>query len=339
MSTAIEIDPSDTFVDAGSADSPEDNDQYLADMDPTEREEATERAQARQSQLARSFASMMHTVAVMYRDEDWRFLTRDDGSPYANLTQVVQDVTQKSASMARRYVQGARDIYLPLSAIVMDDVRIDVDSKAIQDLGVDGAHEVIERVTERIDGIDNASEQEAILGDTVAEVRQERAKRDRFDDPMDDDVTLDEDVAGHGWSNGQFCGLDVEGLPCFLKAGHDGPHDPDGEGDAPPQPMSFSGDIVIPGDDVGGEVELDPTERIMASGADYLAPDARASLPADMRPIVDALALLSTMDATDFANSINYETRGIARLMPGALSNMTRARALVETSSWVIQRI
>lgn len=340
MSAVIETEPVEAEAPAAIQLS---NEEYLASMDPTDRAEAEDRAEQRLSQLARSFATMMHVVAVMYRDEDWRFITREDGTHYDNLTQVVQDVTQKSASMARRYVQGARDIYLPLSAIVLDDVRINVDSKAIQDLGVDGAALVVERVAERVSGIDDKFEQETILGDTVAEVRAERAQRQRFDDPHDedhDDVTLDEDVAANGWSNGQFCGLDVDGLPCFLKKGHSGDHDPDGEGDGPPQPMSFAGDIVIPDDGPAPSVDtdMDPTERILASGADYLAAEAREALPADLRPIVEALAILSTLDATQFASSISYETRGVAKLIPGALTNLTRSRALVETSTWLMQR-
>lgn len=312
-------------------------------LDDLDFDEALERAEARFSTLTRSFANLMEVVALMHRDEDWRYLKKEDGGEYASLAEVIAVALRKSPSMARRYVQGARDLYLPLSAIVIDGTEISVDSSDVAGLGVDGAREVVERVAERVNGTDDPYEQSQIISDTVDEVRAEREKRSSSaasdNDNDDDDPNFD--YGGNEDRSTVYCGLETDDGQCFKWEGHAGECDSDpDEAGSPPTPLSFSGAIDV-ADDAGlpSDDGLDPADRIVASGADYSDADTRATLPADLIALVEAIALVAGMDATSFARSVNYETRGIARLLPRATANLTRTRALVETQPWLLSRI
>ena len=314
------------------------------DLGEIDVEEAKERAETRLAQLTRSFGLILHLVSQMYEDQDWRYLTREDGTAYGSLAQVLSEVLKKSPAMARRYVQGARELYLPLSKITVDGVDIDIDSHDVQDLGIEGAHEVVSRVSDRIADVDDPDDQGQIIRDTVAEVRA--AREGRFSDPMYDD---EDDYATPGdpytGNDGvaRYCGKDVEGDPCFLAPGHSGMCDPDPQSaPLPPEPMSFSGDIILPDEDrPAGLVDevLDPMEQLIASGADYTQEDARRALPADLQPLVEALVVIARMDAGEFARAIGYENRGIAALLPKASANLVRSRALVETQPWALSRL
>lgn len=312
----------------------------LADVDI---EEAKERAETRLAQLTRSFALLLQIVAQMYEDQDWRYLTREDGTPYGSLAQVLAEELKKSPAMARRYVQGARELYLPLSKITVDGVDIDIDSHDVQDLGVEGAREVVSRVTDRISDVQDPDDQADIIRDTVSEVRA--AREGRFVDPIfseEDDETPGDLYTGNDGIP-RYCGKDVHGDPCFLNPGHDGGCDADPEGaPTPPSPMSFTGDIILPDDDQPAapvDETIDPVEALIASGGDYTDESVRESLPADLRPIVEALVTLARMDAGEFARSVGYENRGIAALLPKATGNLIRVRSLIETQPWVLTRL
>ncbi|BDZ52449.1 hypothetical protein GCM10025867_46900 (plasmid) [Frondihabitans sucicola] len=313
----------------------------LADIDI---EEAKERAENRLAQLTRSFALLLQIVAQMYEDQDWRYLTRPDGTAYGSLAQVLAEELKKSPAMARRYVQGARELYLPLSKITVDGVDIDIDSHDVQDLGIEGSREVVSRVTDRIDGVDDPDDQAAIIRDTVSEVRA--AREGRLVDPIfgdEDDETPGDLYTGNDGIP-RYCGKDVHGDPCFLSPGHKGECDADPDGaPLPPEPMSFTGDIILPDSEQApaGLVDetVDPVEALIASGADYTDETARAGLPADLVPIVEALVTLSRMDAGEFARAVSFDNRGIAALLPKATGNLIRSRSLIETQPWVLSRM
>lgn len=314
----------------------------------TEADLIARRAQAeeRLETLSRGFAQTMSVVAMMHRDEDWRYLTREDGTPYKSLAQVVAVVTKRSPAMARRYVQGARDLYLPLTSIVVDGTSIDIDSRAVQELGQDGAATVVERVTARIQDVDDAGAQSEIIRGTVDEVREERAAhaaaaKGPWVDPFSSD---DGDQEGE-WnprSDGpSYCGKDAEGDPCFLTRGHEGMCDPYPESE-PPQPVSFDGQIVIPNDDpvpdVPGVEEV-TVESLIQSGADYRDEAALAELPRDLRPVVEALITLTEVDPLAFAKLLSWETRGVGRLFPPAASTLVRLRSYFETQPFLVSRL
>ena len=109
-------------------------------------EEATTRARARLAKITTSFAEVLTVVADMYRDEDWRYLTRDDGTPYSNLAEVLMDALHVSSAMAYRHIQGARDFFLPLSAITVEGTVILITSGDIKALGKSGLAGVVEEL-------------------------------------------------------------------------------------------------------------------------------------------------------------------------------------------------
>src|SRR5699024_11174744 len=115
-----------------------------------------ERAQARFERLSTAFSTTLAIVAEMYRDEDWRYLRKDDGSPYKSLVEVCQVAMGKSAAMARRYVQGARDFYLPLSAVMVDGTRLEITSGDVARLGAAGLDQVVSEAGERLEGVSDA---------------------------------------------------------------------------------------------------------------------------------------------------------------------------------------
>jgi len=291
-------------------------------------------ARTRFDALTKSFASLMELIATMHQEEDWKQLTNEEGLPYRNLTDVVSDALQISAAMARRYVQGAKTLYIPLSSIAIEGTVINIDSSDVRDLGVEGAKEVVDLAAIRLEGIANAEEASDIIDETIKEVRQKPEETRQADEPfvqdksgdwMDNDGSGDIDpevLEGKG-----YCGsLSDDGSMCFYPEQHKSPHDWENLDDGNPAVALSMGAI-------------DPITDLIASGKNYLDPEQRASLPLELAEVVEALSVLASFNPAAYAQHIDFETRGIGKLLPTVSQNCVRLQTLIETQPWLLSRL
>lgn len=126
-----------------------------------------ERAQRRVHQLHRCAAGVMDVLADIYRDDDWRHLADRFGHPYRTFTAFIQDQLGGSASAARRYQQGIVSLVVPLQQLTGPDTTIPVTSTDIARLGQHGAHTVVERAPDALDGQSDQAHAIRRLIDTV----------------------------------------------------------------------------------------------------------------------------------------------------------------------------
>lgn len=294
--------------------------------------ERIELAQSRFQALTNSFASLMGIIAQMHQEEDWRYLTKEDGSGYSSLAEVVADALNLSAAMARRYVQGAKHLYIPLSAVAIEGTEILIDSTTVRDLGIAGAGEVVQLASERLEGIEDPEEAAEVIQETLKEVRQKpdpnASVKDESGSFYDDDgVFFDQEVM----AGTPACGQIINGEVCYFPLGHTSPCSPlEGQDDEIP----VSPTMAISLSDVD-----DPISNIIGSGRDYMDAAERENLPAELRPIVDALAVLASANPSNVAMMVQYETRGIARLLPIASQNTARMLSTIEAQPWLLSRL
>lgn len=291
-------------------------------------------ARARFESLTKSFASLMELIATMYQEEDWKHLTKEDGTGYRTLTEVVADALHTSASMARRYVQGATQLYMPLSAIAIEGTVINIDSSDVRDLGVDGAKEVVDLAAIRLEGIQNAEDASDIIDETIKEVRNRPEEERQADEPFQKDESgawMDNDggeefdaevLEGKSYCGGEGNG----GAICFLPHGHKSPHDWEDLDDGVPA-VALSMDVE------------DPITDLIASGKNYLNPEERAALPFELVEVVDALAVLASFNPAAYSQHVNFETRGIGKLLPIVSQNCVRLQTLIESQPWLLSRL
>lgn len=293
-------------------------------------EDPHERAQVRLERLRSSFASSLAIVAEMYRDEDWKYLVREDGTEYNSLAEVFSDVMQVSISMARRYVQGATKFYLPLSEVTVEGTRIEITSGTVASLGDEGMADAVADATSRLAGVDDPDEASAIIGDAVNKAREKKTPASSDGDGWDDDFEEGDfegfDPPGRGYDGpapaGGGGGGDFSGLP------DDDDEDwADGD-DEPPTPAS------------GGKVVLeDPVARVLDGADDYSDPAKLGTLEEPLRSVTAALTTLAEISPEEVAKIVTYDTRGVLVPVTKALTNTTRLRALVETQAWYLSRL
>jgi hypothetical protein len=295
------------------------------------------RAQQRLRRLQASFAASLATVAEMYRDEDWKYLSRADGTPYASLAEVFSDVMSLSQSMARRYVQGARDFYLPLSEVIAEGTRIEITSGDVAALGSDGLKEAVDRARERLEGVDDPDEAGVIISDSIRGTKARRTSKS--DDPWDDGDWDDGDGSSGAPSSGGGFDPRSSNSGGYNDFADDGPAPTRRGGDD-----EFADDLVddlpagnstVEGDD---DLLVDLTERVMRGATDYSDPEALAELPEPLRSFAAALQTLSEIDPHEMSRVIDYDTRGVLLPIGDVQTTLTRVRALVEAQPWFLAR-
>lgn len=292
-----------------------------------------ERARVRLERLTTSFATTLAIVAEMYRDEDWRYLSRADGTPYNSLAEVFSDTMQMSMSMSRRYIQGARDFYLPLSEVMVDGTRIEVTSGDIAALGKDGLADAVETAKSRLGDVEDPGESSGVIAGAVEEAKDRKKKsRDEWDDEDADDAFDSGYVSSGGGREGD---LGFSGASALPDPDHDWADDEDAD------------DFEDDRDDTSGNeasgVDLDdltdPLAKVMGGATTYEDPEVLTSLDEPLRSVVAALVTLSEMDPSDVSKIVTYDTRGALLHVDKALTNITRFRALAETHPWLLSRL
>lgn len=318
---------------------------------PTTTDDPYERAQTRLTALRNSFASVMSIAALMHRDEDWRFLTREDGTQYTSLSEVISDVMQVSTSMARRYVQAGRDFYLPLSEVTIEGTRIGITSGDVAALGSSGLADAVSTAKESLEGVDDPEEASAVIDDAVAQAKARKAAEkysddewdsEGFDPPSSKRTAAEPAPVGSGattaaedadWNDGGED--DLSGLVPDPNAGEWQEEAPDASvirGDL--QEEDYDGPAP---DDGGPEDEFD---AVIHGGVDYLSsPEDMADLPPDVQEVVKAFGVLAEMDVESVVRAVTYDRRGALRPMAQAMAKSVRFRALAESQPWMIGAI
>lgn len=288
-------------------------------------EDPAERARMRLARLRSTFAASLAIVAEMHQDRDWEHLSRDDGTPYASLAEVMVDVFNVSISMARRYVQGARDFYLPLSELTVDGTRIEITSGEVAALGREGISDAVATAADLLDGVDDPEEASRLIDDAVrgAKERREagRADSDEFEDNYDP-------------------------APAPSRRGGDMlddlPDDDDGDFDFTAGP---SGDAYGPlttgleDDEDAPKSGAEAVERVLAGADRYEDEDDLDALTPSLRKIVEALQTLSAMEVGEVSRLVDFDHRGVLLHVDPALNAVKRFRATVESSPWMISRL
>lgn len=278
-----------------------------------------ERAQARFERLSTAFSTTLAIVAQMYRDEDWRYLRKDDGSVYKSLVEVCQVAMGKSAAMARRYVQGARDFYLPLSAVMVEGTRLEITAGDVARLGAAGLDQVVADASGRLEGVSDAEEATEVVSNTLQEAR-------RSSDGNSTEAQREWD--GEVGSKEYF-------EPPESDASGPVSTDPWGadEGDSAPSAPSWSaaGAAPAPSDDlIGPLLEGAPLFR------DSEALDA---LPVAVKRVVRAMLALEDADVAAVTEVLTYENRGIAVHAREAQKTLARILAVADTQPWVLRHL
>lgn len=298
-------------------------------------EDPAERAQVRLARLRSTFAASLAIVAEMHQDRDWEHLTREDGSPYNSLAEVMVDVFNVSISMARRYVQGARDFYLPLSELTVEGTRIEITSGDVATLGQAGIADAVDTARERLDGVDDPDEASRIISDSVSDARDRKNTPTDFE-PRDSDFDgYDPMTSSGGGERDPRHGGDLVG---------DLPDDDDG--DFSTGPMGDAYGPVYTGledDDDDGSPSpasgTDAVEKILAGARTFETEEDQKALNPSLRDVVHALQTLAAIDPVKVGEMIDYENRGVLLPVDGALTSVKRLRSTVESSPWFISRM
>lgn len=297
----------DTFTDDGATVVP-------VVIDP----EARARAEERLGKLQRSFSEVIITVAEMHRDKDWMFLSREDGTPYTSLAALLADALNVSSSMARRYVQGARDVYLPLEQITVDGTVIPITSGDIASLGAAGIADVISTAGERLAGVTDPDESSEIIADSIADAK---ARRSGPADPAE------------GWDD-----------PSEFADG-DGGYAPEKLGHVPP-PQFGGGDEDFQDamDDLPPLTNKidplrDPYEAILDGAERFATPAAAERLPEQLREMNTSLRALLALDPVEVAAMIGPDERGLVSVLNETVGALRRIQTGVESSGWFLERM
>lgn len=314
--------PKDPYIDPDAPIS-----QLVADDEEFESPE--ERAQTRFSRLSTAFSATLVIVGQMYRDEDWRYLRKEDGSEYKSLVEVCQIAMGKSVAMARRYVQGARDFYLPLSAIMVEGTRLEITSGDIATLGTEGVRSVVDDATERLRGVDDPDEATGIINDSLSSAKEERERGRReaasgsgdWDDssPREYHEQPEPDASGPVYS---FEDDDEDNDAPGMSAASSPSTPPDGDG-------SYFTDIE---DDLIGPLLTDAPLFDLEDGE-------LDRLPISVKRVVRAMLVLESADVSEIARSLDYDNRGIIVHSDHAQKALARIRSMAETQPWVMKSL
>lgn len=271
----------------------------------------SQRAQMRLERLTASYGIMLATIAEMHQDEDWRYLVKDDGSSYTSLGELLRESMGVSQSMARRYIQGARDLHIPLTQLSVEGTVIDITSHDVAELGVKGAAEVVSKSEERLSGVTDPDEAGEVIRDTIDETKSERAPSS----PRSSSSAEDNDPWG----------------------------DEDDEGDEGPPSRGDGGYVETAGEESDAEVVYpqqepgaDPIEKMMEGAATYETAEAREALPADIRALIDAVVAVADVDPYEVARMISFETRGVLPHIRTAVQNLAIVETATTTQPWFL---
>lgn len=313
--------PKDPYIDPNATIS-----ELVADDEEFESPE--ERAQTRFSRLSTAFSATLVIVGQMYRDEDWRYLRKDDGSEYKSLVEVCQVAMGKSVAMARRYVQGARDFYLPLSAIMVEGTRLEITSGDIATLGTDGIRSVVEDATERLQGVENPDESTEIIAESLSNAREERERGRR-----------EAASGGDGWD--ESSPREYHEQPEPDASGPVYSFEDDEDDDAP----GISTDTVpTPPPESGGSFFTDTDDDLIGPLLDDAPLFDQENgeldrLPVSVKRVVRAMLVLENADVSEIARSLDYDNRGIIVHSDHAQTALARIRSMAETQPWVMQSL
>lgn len=318
----------DEYVDPDAV--PDEDSAEIGTLPFTDEEEFAspeERAQTRFNRLSTAFSATLVIVAQMYRDEDWRYLRKDDGTPYKSLVEVCQVAMGKSVAMARRYVQGARDFYLPLSAVMVEGTRLEITSGDVATLGTDGIKSVVDEASERLREVDDPEEASSIVNETLQSAREERERGRREAESEDE-----------GWDNAEAREYYEPPEPDAL-----GPLTTHLEGDEDDDfptvttPGSESSEVAGAAYFVGDEDDLISP---LLDGAPLFDNDESLDrLPVPVKRVVRAMLVLQNADVAEIARALDYDNRGIIVHGDAAQKTLTRIRAMAETQPWVMKSL
>lgn len=298
-------------------------------------EDPVERAQMRLARLRTTFAASLAIVADMHQDRDWEHLTREDGTPYVSLAEVMVDVFNVSISMARRYVQGARDFYLPLSALTIEGTRIEITSGEVATLGKEGIADAVDTARERLDGVDDPDEASQIIADSLSEAKARKSPPGGGSDGGDEGGDFDgydPGTSSSGESKDRYTGDLMDDLPDDDEGGSDG--GPTGDAFGPVYTgLEEDDDGVLP---VSGDEAI---ARIFAGAPTYETEADQSGLSDPLKEVFMALRTLAKMDPVLIGEMIDYDNRGVLLPVDDALKSVKRLRASVEASPWIISRL
>lgn len=296
-------------------------------------EDPAERAQMRLARLRTTFAASLAIVAEMHQDRDWEHLTRDDGTPYNSLAEVMVDVFNVSISMARRYVQGARDFYLPLSALTVEGTRIEITSGDVATLGQAGISDAVDTARDRLDGVEDPDEASRIISDSVQDAKSRKDESGGNDFGGDADFDgYDPGVSPDGGKRERYGDDLMDDLP-----------DDNGDFDNGPQGDAYGPVYTgLEEDDdniVAPTSGSDAVERVLAGARTFDSTEDQRALSAPLKDVFQALQTLAKMDPIEVGEMIDYENRGVLLPVDEALTSIKRLRANVEASPWLISRL
>lgn len=292
--------------------------------------EPHERAQVRLARLRGTFSMALATLAEMHHDEDWKYLTREDGSAYRSLTELVSDLIPVCGSMARRYVQAATQFYLPLSELVVEGTVIEITSADVATLGNAGLQQAVGFAAGRLDGVEDPDAAQEIINGAVADAKAARttSKRASESDGWGDEGGWAE---GDGWAEGFDPGSSSPSGRTFVEGGP-GAYE-DLVDDLPPGAPVSAG---ASGFGVG--TAEDPSLGVLAGATDYADPGNLAELPEPLRAFVEAIQTIGKADGNELANLVTFETRGVLLGVEEAQRKLVDFRVGVETKDWFLDR-
>lgn len=309
------------------------------------------RAESRFSALQHRFADILAILAAMYSDEDWRYLTKNDGTPYSGFSELVATALSCSASYARRYTQGLNSLYLPLQEIVVEGTAIEITSSDVAILGSGGAREVIEAVEARVTEVDSTPAAHAeVVSEVIDEVKAEQQRQKTRPSAADDDPTAasafaDGERDPRGSDAPPWDVTDTETSPDESEADEllNAPRQPrDGspketgsrKGGSPSPTFSDDDTEYVP---ANRTAVAEPLDLALDGCTPYDCDDAIASLPNDdLRNFRAALNALSGLDAETIAAAITSDTRGVLLGSDHAATLITDVRNRVRTTAdWV----
>lgn len=314
------------------------DDEVLAEVDfgeePTDPEE---RAKHRLRRLIRSFADALGTIAQMVQDEDWQYIKRDDGSAHTSLAEMLRDHMGLSVAMANRYVQGARDLYLPLQELVVQGTPIQITAGDVAKLGRSGSQEVVEAVRERLTGDEGPDESAQVVNESISQVKEQRAQSR--------EAAREDSAADREWESGEyemagFSVADPSDRRGATVSGEDAFADFEGDDDPVVTSASSREDDPLPAGRVDDDVTAEDAVAAMMAGAQtYESPEAVESLPEGLREVVSAMRVLATMDPVEVAALVDFDKRGSLMLVDDAQMRMHQMRNRVETSPWFMEML
>lgn len=301
--------------------------------------EQLDTAEKRFAQLSRNFVSSIAIIAKMQENRDWETLTKEDGSEYKSLTEMVQDALNISDSYARRLVQTADNFYSPLEAVTVDGTVISITANQAAALGTEGMNDVVDRVTEGTNDGDAPEYQSELINeatnDVLSEKKAERSDFDDFASDFDDDTSIDEDLQDDDDFPDDFPD-DFADAPSSGASASDG-----GGSESKSAEKKSTKKNDGEGDSSSSESKdyLQPIERIMSGGQEYNDDEDIETLPEELQEFVRAVNYLANIDPEDISNLITRERRGATYNIQKASSQLTLVRSSTEVSGWVLDQL